>query len=81
MALTVAGRGIVDHGVEVAQRVDLGRELPGAGDGLDVADHDRLGLAKSLASFISPFGVAGMKYDVVALADEQVGRHEAKAGR
>ena len=62
MALTVADRGVVNHGVEVAKRIDLGREIFGAGDGPDVADHDRLGLGQFLAHFVSPLGVAGVKH-------------------
>ncbi len=48
----IADCRVVDHGVEAAERIDLGGDLLGAGDGLDVADHDRLRLRAVLAGRI-----------------------------
>ena len=70
----------MDHRVEAAERIDLSGDVLGAGDGLDVADHDRFGLGQFSPSVLGTVGVAGMQDDLVALADEQISGHEAEAG-
>ena len=72
MALAIADRRIVDHGVEAAQRIDLGRDVLRAGDGLEIADDDGLRLGQGAPGFLGTVGVAGMKDDLVAFACEQI---------
>ena len=80
MAFAIADRRVVNHGVEVAECIDLGCNFLSAGDRLDVADHGRLGLGQFLADRFSALGVAGVNDDAVALADEQIGGHQSEAG-
>ena len=70
----------VDQSVEAAKPIDLRRYILCARDGLDVADHDRLGLGKFPAGRFSALAVASVKHDAVAFAGEQIGRHQAEAG-
>jgi len=65
MAFAIADRRVVNHGVEVAECIDLGCNFLSAGDRLDVADHDRLGLGRFLADCFSALGVTGVKDDAV----------------
>ena len=68
MAFAIADRGIVDHRIEAAEFIDLGSNILGAGDGLEVADDDRLGLGQRAPGVFCAGGVAGMQDDLVALA-------------
>jgi len=80
VSFTIANRGVVDRRVEATKFIDACSDLLGAGDGVEVTLHDCLGLRQSLLSIPSAGGVAGMKDDLVALACEQLARHEAEAG-
>jgi hypothetical protein len=50
MALAIPDRRIVDHGAEMTQGIDLGRDILGAGDGFDVADPSAWGNARRASS-------------------------------
>jgi hypothetical protein len=75
MALAIPDRRIVDHGAEMTQGIDLGRDILGAGDGFDVADHNRLRLGQRAPGVLRTVGVAGMKDDLMTLAREEFACH------
>ena len=68
VTFTIADRGVVDHRVEAAEVIDARCDVLGAGDGVEVALDDRLGLRQGAAGVLGAGGVAGMKDDLVALA-------------
>ena len=78
MPFAIADGGVVNDGVEGAERVDLGRQVLGGGDAREVADDDSFGLGQG------PFGVRGagvvarMQDDLVALIGEKLAGHEAE---
>jgi hypothetical protein len=81
MALAIADRRIMDRRVESAERIDLGCDIPGAGNGRDIADHHRLYFGQRPPGILGAGRVAGMKDDCVALARKLFARHQAEAGR
>ena len=51
----------MDHSIESAERIDLGRNLLRTGNGFEVANDDRLGFRKGPPGFLRPVGIASME--------------------
>ena len=81
VALSIADRGVVNDGVETAERIDLGSNVLGASNCIDIAYYDRFRFWQFLSGVFCPLGITGMQNDAVALIDEQIGRHHAETRR
>ena len=81
MTFLEADGGVVNDRVEPAERVDLARDVPCAGDGLEVADDDRLGRGQGAFGVGRAGCVAGVERDPMALIGEELPGHQARARR
>jgi hypothetical protein len=76
VTLTVANHGAVDHRVETTEVVDARCYFLCAGDGAEVVLHERFGVRQGTTGVFGTSGVTGVKDDLVALAGEQLARHQ-----
>ena len=61
MPFPIADSSIMDHSIEATERVDLGRDILCAGDGLDITDYDRLSLGQGAPGILCAVGITGMQ--------------------
>jgi hypothetical protein len=71
----------VDHGVEAAELVDLAGNCSCAGDRSEVSADDSPGAGRRREGIATSTLVSPVQYDLMALLDQQPGRHEAEAIR
>jgi hypothetical protein len=81
MRLLVADSGVVDDGVETAERVDLRRHVLGGGDGLHVSGDHRLGPRQRPPRIVRSLSIARMQNHAMSLLDQQLSGHQAESGR
>ena len=78
LPLAIADGGVVNDGVESAERVDLGRQVLRRGDARKVADDDRFGLGQGLFGVRGAGVVARMQDDLVPLIGEKLADHQSE---
>ena len=66
--LPISDRRVMDHSIELAERIDLGRNLLRTCNGFEVANDDRLGFRKGPPGFLRPVGIASMENYLMTLA-------------
>jgi hypothetical protein len=71
----------VDYGAEAAELIDLSSNAPGPGDGREISGDDSLGAGCRCEGVTAPTIISPMQDDVVALFDQELGRHETKTVR
>src|SRR5262245_46455486 len=81
VGLAIADSGVVDDGVETAERVDLRRNILDTGTGLQIAGDHLLGARLCPPRIVSALAIARMEANPMPLLDEQLSSHQAKSGR
>jgi hypothetical protein len=81
VGLPVADPGIVDHGIEATQAIDLLGKFARAPHGGEVAGHDLQGLRQLSARVRTARRAPAVQDHLVALLNKQSPRHQAQAGR
>ena len=81
LPLAKADGGVVNDGVEMPKRVDLGGQVLGGGDAREIADDDRFGLGQGPFCVGGARVVAPMQDDPMALIGEKPGRSSGRGRR
>ena len=74
MPLPIADSGILDHGIEAPERIDLGSDFLCTGDSLEISDYDRLSLRQGASGVRRAFGIARMEDHPMPVARKQFAR-------
>lgn len=62
----------MDHRIELAERVDLRRNVLCASDGIEISHNDTFSLGERFTSFLCAAVIARMQHDFMTLAREQL---------